>query len=195
MYLSPTLSPSSSYPASSRLLPRRRRRRCRHLALTSAIATLSLPSSYPLSLCFSRSDRSASSVSSSFSLSLEGSFALERENCMRMPIISHASSCVSHPRVLRLVNLLVSFGFILFSRIRPPRNVTNRAYQRRDISKPPPPPPPPVEPARSFARVPRLPTSPLAYCFREFDEILPRDANGPPVYFFFFSTRQLVIRS
>lgn len=28
------------------------------------------------------------------------------------------------------------------------------------------------------------PTSPLAYCFREFDEILPRDANGPPCTFF-----------
>lgn len=37
------------------------------------------------------------------------------------------------------------------------------------------------------------PTSPLAYCFREFDEILPRDANVSPCTF--FSTRQLVIRS
>lgn len=38
------------------------------------------------------------------------------------------------------------------------------------------------------------PTSPLAYCFREFDEILPRDANGPDLHFF-RSTRQLVIWS
>lgn len=47
--------------------------------------------------------------------------------------------------------------------------------------------PNPVESSRRIASrrfFALSPTSPLAYCFREFDEILPRDANGPPCTFF-----------
>lgn len=50
--------------------------------------------------------------------------------------------------------------------------------------------PNPVEPASRRAAPRQLgssrsrPTSPLAYCFREFDEISPRDANGPACTFF-----------
>lgn len=53
---------------------------------------------------------------------------------------------------------------------------SHHAYQRRGI-----PTPSNRRAGWSFAR---SPTSPLAYCFREFDEILPRDANGPPCTFF-----------
>lgn len=54
---------------------------------------------------------------------------------------------------------------------RTPNDVTSKPPSSRRI----------VAPRRFFARPT---TSPLAYCFREFDEILPRDANGPPCTFF-----------
>lgn len=180
MYLSPGVAPPTyTPPPSPRSYPQRHRGAARNalsvIPPAHAASILLLPSAFRLSSSF----RARSNFSARFLL----------------PPHLYATTMCNHPRT----SLHAAFTFprvlthVYFSPLSSPssstpscvvsplRSPVTNAYQRRDIQTP-------VESSRRIAsrRVGSScsPTSPLAYCFREFDEILPRDANGPPCTFF-----------
>lgn len=156
-------------PSAFVFLPFHRSSNCKPLCVYIPLLHLHMQQCF----VYQRTSLHAASLFLSFSLSLHVFYVLTHIYFISFFALLSSSSCCARR---------FSLSLYCIHRYIPPTHTNDVASQPRRIGP-------------SVASVLRVltPTSPLAYCFREFDEILPRDANVSPCTF--FSTRQLVIRS